>query len=299
MERDFPLAFGIMIYNGLPLFERLLQEIYMPHNVYCIHIDRKTRQSFHKAVKQMISCLPNVFIASKLVKVYWGEFSIVQAKMNCLRNLLKSPVKWKYYLHMIGQDFPLYTNHEMVRAIKTLNYTNNMESIKVPISNRDRTEYVYIGSRTRTKILKPPPPFNITLRKGNIHAMLTRGFVEFLLESEIANAFIDWCNDTSVPDETFFASMQNHPGAPGGVVGDQPPYIFKLIRWYWFDRCYGRIIRQVCWIDIKDLRSVLSQFNLSFLFVHKIPFDYDIELLDCLSQSLVGRKYPVELLKSY
>ena len=108
-EKQFPIAFAFIVHKEARLFERILQAIYMPNNVYCIHIDKKAPEVFHRAIQAMIRCLSNVFISANSTDVVWAHFSLVQAQINCMQELLQSSVKWKYYINLVGQDFPLYT----------------------------------------------------------------------------------------------------------------------------------------------------------------------------------------------
>ena len=136
-EQQFPIAFGLTVYKGVRLFERILQAIYMPHNVYCIHIDKKSPEVFHRVVKAMTRCLPNVFLASKRMDVVWGHISVVQAQLSCMEELLQSSVRWKYYISLIGQDFPLYDNKQIVAALKRLQNMNSIGSSR-PIPTYDQ-----------------------------------------------------------------------------------------------------------------------------------------------------------------
>lgn len=38
-EKRLPIVYTIQVYRGAALIERLLAAVYMPHNIYCIHID--------------------------------------------------------------------------------------------------------------------------------------------------------------------------------------------------------------------------------------------------------------------
>jgi len=49
--------------------ERLLRSIYMPQNVYCIHVDAKSPSHVHQAAAAIANCFDNVFIASRLESV--------------------------------------------------------------------------------------------------------------------------------------------------------------------------------------------------------------------------------------
>ena len=49
-EKQFPIAFGLTIHKSARLFERILRAIYMPNNVYCIHVDKKSSSVFREAI---------------------------------------------------------------------------------------------------------------------------------------------------------------------------------------------------------------------------------------------------------
>ena len=111
-EKELPNAFSLTVYKGSRLLDRILRAIYMPNNVYCIHIDKKSSEVFRKAIQAII-----LFIAANSVDVIWGHISVVQAQFSCMEELLKSQVKWKYYISLVGQDFPLYDNKQIVKSI--------------------------------------------------------------------------------------------------------------------------------------------------------------------------------------
>ncbi len=101
-ERDFPIAFTFVVYNSPQQVLRLLRLLYRPHNSYCIHTDIKSphKTFFHSIAK----CFDNVIIPSVEVDVIWGYYTILEAQMNCMRNLLtlrytqKHP--WMYVINM-------------------------------------------------------------------------------------------------------------------------------------------------------------------------------------------------------
>ena len=181
----------------------------MPNNVYCIHIDKKSSEVFRKAIQAIIRCLPNVFIAANSVDVTWGHISVVQAQFSCMEELLKSQVKWKYYISLVGQDFPLYDNKQIVKALQGLNNTNNIASFPMMDKSEPslRTKFVYIFKQNhkmyRTNKPKGPPPHNITIYKGSTHIIAIREFVEFGLHGQIGKDFYEFLKDSKIPDETI------------------------------------------------------------------------------------------------
>ena len=126
-ENQFPIAFSILVYTNLDQVERLVRAIYRPNNIYCIHVDLKATNTFREALVKIISCLPNVFLCSKSENVKWGMFSIVQAELNCWNDLLQSKVAWRYLINLTGKEFPLKTNLQLVKILKALNGTNNID----------------------------------------------------------------------------------------------------------------------------------------------------------------------------
>lgn len=260
----------------------------MPNNVYCIHIDKTSSKLFHRAVEAIIRCLPNVFIARTSSDVVWGHFSLVQAQINCMKELLESWIPWKYYISLVGQDFPLYDNKQIVIALQRLNKLNSIKSYPMPKHNEWRTKFVFkLRGNTiyNSSIPKSPPPHRIALYKGSTHIVAIREFVEF------GKDFTEYLKDTYIPDETLYASLQQHPLAPGGIHGDQPTWIPRALQWA-PGECHGAWVRCLCWISIEDLRWVLGREMKEKLFVHKIPFDYNDDLLECILVARLGREYP-------
>lgn len=124
-------------------FERLLRAIYAPQNIYCVHVDQKSKPSFRSAVTAIVSCFPNVFMVSQPVNVVYASWSRVQADINCMADLYNSSTKWKYFINVCGQDFPLKTNLEIVQMLRLLRGGNSMESEKMPQGKKWRVTTVH------------------------------------------------------------------------------------------------------------------------------------------------------------
>ena len=75
--------------------------------------------------------------------------------------------------------------------------------------NRDRT--AKLGA----------PPHGIRLTKGAVHIVVQRGFVDSLLHDPICQDFLRWVKNSSIPDETFFSTLNHNPqlGIPGSYTG--------------------------------------------------------------------------------
>ncbi|XP_010294747.1 PREDICTED: beta-1,3-galactosyl-O-glycosyl-glycoprotein beta-1,6-N-acetylglucosaminyltransferase 3-like, partial [Phaethon lepturus] len=193
--------------------------LYTPQNVYCVHVDGKSPAAFQQAVQAIAACFPNVFVASRLEKVVYASWSRLQADLNCMRDLLQSPVPWRYVLNTCGTDFPIKTNAEIVRALKMLQGRNSMESEKPSALKQVRWQYHHKMGKvvSRTAREKQPPPHNSPMFTGNAYIVVTRAFVQHIFENPTVQQFLEWAKDTYSPDEHVWATLNRMPGVPGAI----------------------------------------------------------------------------------
>ncbi|XP_065768621.1 N-acetyllactosaminide beta-1,6-N-acetylglucosaminyl-transferase isoform X5 [Muntiacus reevesi] len=218
-EAGFPLAYVMTIHKDFGTFERLFRAIYMPQNVYCVHVDEKATDTFKGSVEQLLSCFPNAFLASKMEPVVYGGISRLQADLNCMKHLVASEVPWKYILNTCGQDFPLKTNREIIRHLKGFKGKNITPGVLPPAHAIGRTKYVHRELLNRkdsyvikTTKLKTPPPHNMTVYFGTAYVALTREFANFVLQDPLALDLLSWSKDTYSPDEHFWVTLNRIPG---------------------------------------------------------------------------------------
>ncbi|XP_046338961.2 beta-1,3-galactosyl-O-glycosyl-glycoprotein beta-1,6-N-acetylglucosaminyltransferase-like [Haliotis rufescens] len=126
-EIGFPLAYNILMFKDVEQVERLLRAIYRPSNFYCIHVDRKAHFKVKLQIMSIVRCFPNVFLSSRQMKVEWAGYSVLEAEMACMKDLLQRP-GWKYFINLTGQEYPLKTNLEIVRILKILNGANSIDA---------------------------------------------------------------------------------------------------------------------------------------------------------------------------
>lgn len=69
---------------------------------------------------------------------------------------------------------------------------------------------------------RPPPPANITFTKGSVHIVATRKFVHYIIYNETSLKFREWVKNVSIPDETYFTSLNFNPHlkVPGSYLGE-------------------------------------------------------------------------------
>ncbi|XP_027128792.1 beta-1,3-galactosyl-O-glycosyl-glycoprotein beta-1,6-N-acetylglucosaminyltransferase 3-like [Larimichthys crocea] len=222
-EKDFPIAYSMVIHEKIEMFERLLRAIYAPQNIYCVHVDRKSSETFRIAVGAIISCFPNVFIASRLESVVYASWSRVQADLNCMEDLLSSHIQWRYLLNTCGTDFPIKTNREMVQALTALQGRNSMETEVTREHKKVRWQYHYNVTDviTWTDVTKSPPPISVPMFQGNAYVVVSRAFVKHVMEDSEVQKFLEWEKDTYSPDEHLWATLQRIPSVPDQCLHTQ------------------------------------------------------------------------------
>ncbi|XP_010311736.2 beta-1,3-galactosyl-O-glycosyl-glycoprotein beta-1,6-N-acetylglucosaminyltransferase 3 [Balearica regulorum gibbericeps] len=303
-EAEFPIAYSMVIHNKIEMFERLLRSLYAPQNVYCVHIDSKSPAAFQEAVRAIVACFPNVFVASRLEKVVYASWSRLQADLNCMQDLLQSPVPWRYVLNTCGTDFPIKTNAEIVRVLKVLQGRNSMESEKPSAFKRERWQYHHkVGEFIfRTATEKLPPPHNSPMFTGNAYILVTRAFVQHIFENPTAQQFLEWAKDTYSPDEHVWATLNRMPGVPGAMPQNDKFQLSdmnalpRLVKWQYLEGdtskgapyppCTGQHQRAVCIYGVGDVPWMLQQHH---LLANKFDPLVDDAAIQCLEEHLRHR----------
>ncbi|XP_041926763.1 beta-1,3-galactosyl-O-glycosyl-glycoprotein beta-1,6-N-acetylglucosaminyltransferase 4 [Alosa sapidissima] len=305
-ERQFPLAYSLVVHKNIPMVERILRAIYAPHNIYCIHYDQKSSKSFIAAVKSLVKCFPNVFIASQLESVQYAHVTRLKADLNCLSDLLHSSAQWKYVINLCGQDFPLKSNYELVSELKKLNGANMLETSRPSDLKKKRFQfqhelkdmpYEYQKIPVRTTHAKDSPPHGIEMFIGSAYFVLSRDFVSYATGSQLALDFLAWSADTYSPDEHFWASLVRVPEAPGAIARSQPDVTdlmskTRLVKWSYLEgnlypACTGTHLRSVCIYGAAELRWLL---NYGHWFANKFDPKVDPVLIKCLEEKLEEKR---------
>uniref|UniRef100_A0A3Q4AK24 Beta-1,3-galactosyl-O-glycosyl-glycoprotein beta-1,6-N-acetylglucosaminyltransferase 3 n=1 Tax=Mola mola TaxID=94237 RepID=A0A3Q4AK24_MOLML len=300
-ERDFPIAYSMVIHEQIEMFERLLRSIYAPQNIYCVHLDKKSNEEFKAAVEAIVSCFPNVFIATRLESVVYASWSRVQADLNCMKDLLNSQIKWRYLLNTCGTDFPIKTNREMVQALKALRGQNSMETEITNDYKKQRWQYHHNVTNTvvRTNVRKSPPPISTPMFSGNAYFAVTRAFVGHVLKDAEVRKLLEWEKDTYSPDEHLWATLQRMPSVPGSLPTNikydtsDMQAVVRAVKWSYlagevirgapYEPCTGTYRRAVCVYGTGDIRWLLDQRH---LFANKFDPKVDDVAIRCLETYL-------------
>nr|XP_023958613.1 N-acetyllactosaminide beta-1,6-N-acetylglucosaminyl-transferase isoform X2 [Chrysemys picta bellii] len=296
-EAAFPLAYIITLHKEFDTFERLFRAIYMPQNVYCIHVDRKATAKFKQDVEKLLNCFPNAFLASKMELVVYAGISRLQADLNCMKDLLESGVRWKYLLNVCGQDFPLKTNKEIVQYLKIFKGKNITPGGLPPAHIIRRTKYVhreqiysFASFMLWTFVRKAPPPHNLIIYFGSAYIAVTREFTELVLRDQRAIDLLEWSKDTYSPDEHFWVTLNSIPDVPGSMPNASWEGNLRAIKWSDKENshggCHGHYVRSICIYGTGDLKWLFKSVS---MFANKFELKTYPLTVECLELRLRER----------
>ena len=305
-EKDFPLAFIFVVYTNVRQVVRLLKAIYRPHNLYCIHPDARQGEGFARVFRQISKCLDNVFVASKLEKVFYTHRSILDAQLNCMKDLTEyDQSRWKYVINLVGRELPLQTNRHIVKLLKQASDVSIVDSHPIRrIIYKQRFEHRYVvnyqtGRGYKAKKRRGAAPHGIKIYKGSTHFVLTRQFAHFLLTNQKAVDFRRYLNDVWMPEESFYASLYQLPEAAsyGGHSNsvtlpisfpEVSIWLTRLGKRLTAERCSGLKVHLLCIAVTSDLHRVY-EFGVKkgFLFFNKYFMEVDHVIMDCMEERLV------------
>lgn len=151
-----------------------------------------------------------------------------------------------------------------------------------------------------TKEVKEPPPHNLTIYKGSVATALNRETIKFVLENKIARDFLNWLNDTLMPDELYWSTLNHNEflQIPGGYPGrcvqttedSYKTWISRFAIWQQYDHlhCNGTFRHSVCLFNSGDLQMLSKRAE---LFLNKFWIHFDSVALDCMHELLFNRTY--------
>lgn len=309
LEQAFPIAFTLVVHDSPQQVLRLLRMLYRPQNAYCIHYDIKsTYKHFFQSIAR---CFENVMVASRVEDIVWGHYTIMQAQMNCLDDLLQyrlqnSHPKWQYVINLCGKELPLVTNREMVQRLMKLNGSSSIVAESCATKKRiiDRIEHPVELNINKTGILVrrdrwlQDRPFNLTqFHKSSSYNALSFQFANYISFNKYAKQVYDFFKQARNSEEHFYATLFKTPGVPGGFNRHLPSkFYFEVAGSFWtkvnsFQRgkkyaCRGKVVHEVCVVSAGDLKDVMRGRG-NHLFHNKYFMEYDHSVMTCAEEVLV------------
>ena len=294
-ERNFSIAYSVLFHNSPQQIMRLLRVIYRPHNVYCLHPDRKADKTLIQVFRKLASCFDNIFVPDNLVDVTYLHISTVDAHLKCFHHLNASTIQWRYANILCGKELPFSSNRVMVDALKKLNGDSVVNAYRLPDKDfKERLTSHYRAVNGTMQKLGPrteKAPFTMELYKSVIYLSASRQFVDFLLTSTRVRALYQYMSTALMPDEEFFATAYMLPEAP---TAHRPGFKLFLVKaFFLFENpnktCAGKAVHTSCILNVRDI-PLLHEYmsgKSTIFFYNKYFMEYDHVVMDCMEQRIV------------
>lgn len=218
------IAYLLLVHQHPNQFKKLFQAIHHPDNVYLIHVDKKTPMPVYLEIEAFLNDYSNAsFLERKITN--WGGYSLVDAHLRGMDVLLKTSMKWQYFINLSGQDFPLKTQAYIHDYLKGHPYTDFMalhdQRLERPESINRIENYVFetgpaitsVGPTRKNSYLSDVTPY-----VGSPWLILSRKFCDFVVNHPDTDRFKTFYKNTLMADEGFFPTVLMNTGYQNKVL---------------------------------------------------------------------------------
>lgn len=216
------VAYLVLAHNNPKLLKRTIQKLRTPDSDFFIHIDQKSDiNQFADLYGEGVSFIPD------RVKVYWGEFSQVEAILKLMRQATQAPVRYDYLMLISGADYPLKSGKYIEAFFEANRGKEFINRSKMPASGKPL-------SRINTLRYPSSKPVRKFLSQAVAKFGLQRDYTKYFREAFSGSTwwalsheacaymlrfidenprFVNFFENTFAPDESFFHTiLGNSPG---------------------------------------------------------------------------------------
>jgi hypothetical protein len=206
------LAYFLMLHNNPAQVRWLTRAISNPHDLFCVHIDRRTPASVRQEFLGMMEGCGNLIVLPSRFMA-WGGWNLAAIEAAAIRALVAHSSDWSYFINLSGTDYPLMHREDMVSELRDqadANYVTLLDFDKTPPHVRSRLGRVHVTlwkKRVRTPLPYPlPRDFQIAWKGSNWH-ILTRDFCEWIANSPLTPKVENYLKWVGVPDEFLIQTL--------------------------------------------------------------------------------------------
>ncbi len=218
------IAYLILVHRYPHQFKRLFRAIYHPANYYLVHVDRRSGVGLQTEIQDFLSSFTNASLL-KSQNTLWGGYSLVDAELRGIEELLKIGSEWEFFINLSGQDFPL-KSQAYIQGFLSRNIGNdfikvaNQSKIRPETLSRIENYCIEFSNRMLRIPIKRPYLRDTTPYIGNQWMILSRKLCEFVCYSPEIGKFKRFYRHTLIPDEGFFQTVIMNTNYEGTIVND-------------------------------------------------------------------------------
>jgi Core-2/I-Branching enzyme len=209
----------------------MFRAIYAPGNHYLVHVDK----SSGKALAADIAAFLKPYLGVEILKprrALWGGYSLVDAELRGMKQLLASDPNWQHFINLSGQDFPLKTQgyiKEFLAAHPETQFIRHADQATVRPDTMNRIKSLFVerfGRIWRTGIPRRQP-VGMVPQIGTQWKVVSRAFCEHVCNSRTVAPLKQFYRYSLIPDEGFFQTVMMNGFTTGKVINDD----LRLIDW--------------------------------------------------------------------
>lgn len=218
------IAYFILVHRYPEQFRRMFNAIWHADNHYLIHVDKRSGIALQKEIAVFLSGYPNASLL-KSENMQWGGYSLVDAELRGMAELLKVNAQWDFFINMSGQDFPLKSQESVFDFLKRhrgKDFLKLMNQRDCRPETLNRIEHYFLEQDDRMSEPMMPRRFlsGVTPYIGNQWMMVSRQFCEFVTKSPEVERFRLFYQNTLIPDEGFFQTVMMNTSYRPNVIND-------------------------------------------------------------------------------
>jgi hypothetical protein len=279
------IAYLILVHRFPEQFKRMFKAIHHPLNHYLIHVDKKSGPAMAADIAAFLVAYPNAAMLDAQ-NTRWGGYSLVDAEIRGMAQLLKMGADWTHFINLSGQDFPLASQEEIMDFLHRnpgREYIRVLDQKAVRPDTMHRVDHIALerlGRIFRTgisrKFLKGVTPYI-----GTQWMIVSRVFCEFVCHSPEADRYKKFYRGSFIADEGFFQTIMMNAAPHGEIV----PNDLRMIDWV----PDGDIKLRPRTFEFDDAAKLLASDD---LFARKFDMNEHPRILDILEAHITASAKP-------
>jgi hypothetical protein len=128
------IAYLILAHKHPEQLARLVHRLSTEKTSFYIHVDRKTDDETHAQMVRRLGNLPNVHFLERQ-RVYLAHFSLVNATIKGLKEILNRDMRFDYIVLLSGQDYPIKPSSSVEKTFRENEPNSFMEYFPLPYAH--------------------------------------------------------------------------------------------------------------------------------------------------------------------
>ncbi|KZE43900.1 beta-1,6-N-acetylglucosaminyltransferase [Rossellomorea marisflavi] len=225
------LLYFILAHNSANQVINLINKLNHPGTSFVIHYDLNSEDAEFNILVEYFKAQNNVHFTNR-IKCYWGDFSLVNATINCMITARDLNINFDYASLISGQHYPIKSNEYIMNFLNESNGQNYINFFELPSANwanqsggLDRILYLHFNKHSRKKYsarkllnkgtsyvlrslnIKRKLPFE-KFYGGSQWWCITKETCDYIIEFIIANKnSYEFFRYVLIPDELFFQTL--------------------------------------------------------------------------------------------